>query len=200
MHVFAQRIAADGTVLWGATGLPVSNRSTDEMTPTIAADGAGGAVVAWNDCRNFPQQIGCAIRDQDLFAQRLTSEGAFAWGPDGIPISAASGNQGLSYGAADGPSSVRLAADPTGAAFAAWPDGRNDICQFALAESNCDLYVQRIPEPSIGSALGAGIALLLPLRSRRRATTRPSSPALTSRPLRGSGTATMRSTPSDATT
>jgi hypothetical protein len=166
--VYAQRIAADGNILWGVTGLPVSNRVSDEMTPAISADGEGGAVVAWNDCRNHPQ-LGCQVAQMDLYAQRLTSEGALAWGPDGIALSTAPGNQGLSYGAAEGPTSLMVLADSAGGAYVAWPDGRAGVCQFATLESNCDLYVQRVPEPASASSLAAGIALLLALHRRRRA-------------------------------
>jgi hypothetical protein len=165
--VYAQRIGGDGTLRWALTGLPVSNRASDEMAPRIAEDGSGGAIVAWNDCRNHPQ-LGCQVTEQDLFGQRLTGGGVLAWGADGVAISTAPANQGVSYGAAPGPSSVALLA-VSGGVFVAWPDGRNGSCRYGDANSNCDLYAQRLPEPGNVTALSVGLAFLAALGKRRRA-------------------------------
>ena len=58
-----------------------------------------------------------------------------------------------------------LSGFPTGA-FAAWPDGRNGTCRFAT-NGNCDLYIQRLPEPGSSGSLAAGFILLLALRKRQ---------------------------------
>ena len=56
-NVFAQRIGADGTVLWTANGVTVSAASGNQMYPSLASDGANGAIIAWQDNRNVFNDI-----------------------------------------------------------------------------------------------------------------------------------------------
>lgn len=49
------------------------------MAPTIAPDGAGGAIVTWYD--------------YDIYAQRLNASGAVQWTADGVALCTASGPQ-----------------------------------------------------------------------------------------------------------
>jgi hypothetical protein len=50
--IYAQRINAAGASQWTADGLAVCTVANDQQLPTIAADGAGGAFVCWQDLRS----------------------------------------------------------------------------------------------------------------------------------------------------
>ena len=49
--IYAQRINAAGASQWTPDGLPVCTVANDQQLPTLAADGAGGAFVCWQDLR-----------------------------------------------------------------------------------------------------------------------------------------------------
>jgi len=84
--VYAQRIDTDGNLLWTPTGVPVCTADDAADHPMICADGAGGAVVVWNDDRyNNPTS--------DLYAQRLDGDGAPQWTLDGVLVCGANGGQ-----------------------------------------------------------------------------------------------------------
>lgn len=92
-RAYAQRISGDGAVLWAAGGVEVSG---DTLTGqgwswaqqlAMAADGTGGAVVAWN----LLDALG-SVR-----AQRVSAAGSLLWGDDGVTVFAdiASGPQAM---------------------------------------------------------------------------------------------------------
>ena len=66
--IYALRIDGTGAVAsgWTATGALVCGLAEDQVAPTVAADGTGGAIVAWEDYRNG--------QDARIFAQRLHGE------------------------------------------------------------------------------------------------------------------------------
>lgn len=78
-RVFAQRIDTDGNLLWSTDGIEVSG---DLFTYGcywwsrlyLAADGAGGAVIAWND------------GDSRQWVQRLGADGDALWGDAGVIV------------------------------------------------------------------------------------------------------------------
>lgn len=76
--IYAQRIRADGSVAWHPDGVLVCGASDTQDQPSITSDGRGGAIVAWNDERTFPNYV---------HAQRIDSTGARLWIPDGVPVS-----------------------------------------------------------------------------------------------------------------
>src|SRR5262249_38269995 len=43
---------------WPTLGRAIDTAPGDQLGPVIAGDGAGGAIVAWSDRRNFPLNIG----------------------------------------------------------------------------------------------------------------------------------------------
>jgi hypothetical protein len=57
----------------------------DQIHPTIVADGAGGAVIAWEDQRSGVSS--------DVYAQRLNGAGARQWGNAGLAVSNGPGEQ-----------------------------------------------------------------------------------------------------------
>ena len=106
LDIFAQRISADGTVLWQANGLDFCGATGEQGHPQIAADGAGGAILTWEDRRNGSQL--------DVYAQRISAGGAARWTANGVAVCTAPGLQG----------SPRLVLTGAGGAIVAWHDAR----------------------------------------------------------------------------
>jgi hypothetical protein len=75
--IYAQRVDADGNVLWTPDGVAVSVARSGQYAPLMVADGAGGFYICWWDDRTTNRQVRC---------NRLNSDGTLAWGPDGIVV------------------------------------------------------------------------------------------------------------------
>ena len=107
--LYAQRIGADGTLQWGAEGVPVCTMPHMQSDARMVSDGSGGALIAWEDFRNTEETSG------DLFCQRLSDAGLALWASNGIPVSTATGWQ---FGPA-------MTSDGAGGAIISWGDQRN---------------------------------------------------------------------------
>ncbi len=81
LDIYAQKINFLGAAAWTTNGAPVSGYAGDQTDPQIAADGAGGAVIVWNDYR----WVGPAA---DVYGQRLLPNGSRDWtgSIDGVGI------------------------------------------------------------------------------------------------------------------
>ena len=77
--IYAQAIDLSGRVLWQTDGVPVCTDTADQSTQAILSDGAGGAIFVWEDARRSTEH-------QDLYIQRLDSNGQPMWKVDGIPV------------------------------------------------------------------------------------------------------------------
>jgi hypothetical protein len=82
LDIYAQRIASGGSPVWTANGVPLCDASGHQEEPDITADGAGGAIVAWQDNRGL-----------DLYAQRINASGVVQWTEDGVQVSTTTGLQ-----------------------------------------------------------------------------------------------------------
>src|SRR5262249_28042537 len=60
--IYAQRVGADGTMKWDADGVEICTEALTQDAPKIVPDGAGGAIITWEDFRNGVTN--------NLFAQR----------------------------------------------------------------------------------------------------------------------------------
>jgi hypothetical protein len=58
----AQRLDANGNLLWQAEGVIVCSSPRDQQNPTIVFDGSGSAIVTWEDDRDY---------SNDIYAQRV---------------------------------------------------------------------------------------------------------------------------------
>lgn len=117
--LFAQRLDSDGTKLWvgePAGGVKFEDASGDPQEAVAAPDGAGGVLVAWRDDRNGPY---------DLYAQKLDSGGNEIWTLNGVPVSAAAGDEEHPCIISDGMGGVLIA-------FTSYLSG------------NADIYIQRV--------------------------------------------------------
>ena len=115
--IFAQRIAANGAVMWTANGVPVCTAAEHQQTSALASDGAGGAIIAWQDRRNGAY---------DIYAQRLNASGVPQWTADGLVI-CDSGQIQIK---------PRVVEDGSGGAVIAWSDMRNTM--------DFDIFAQRV--------------------------------------------------------
>ncbi|MBK8165532.1 MAG: hypothetical protein IPK64_06120 [bacterium] len=110
IDLYGQRLNAAGVQAWTAAGAVVSTAGLRQQDLAVAADGSGGALLAWLDERSV------AISGIDIYAQRLNGAGTARWFNNGRPVCTAIGDQ----------VAVAVAADPYGGAFLAWTDGRID--------------------------------------------------------------------------
>jgi hypothetical protein len=91
--VHVQRVAGDGTLLWGpadnkASGLQVSFvAGSNHLDPAIVTDGTvGGAVITYGSTR-------VASTDANIYAQRINGDGEVQWTANGVDVCTAPGNQ-----------------------------------------------------------------------------------------------------------
>jgi hypothetical protein len=101
--IYAQWIFPWGGVLWPADGVALCTAVNRQEFPTIVSDGAGGAIVAWQDSRS--------LEDPSVYAQRVDGEGAVRWTADGVLL----GSSVFALGYVS-----TIASDGAGGAIVAW--------------------------------------------------------------------------------
>ena len=124
LDIYSQRVSDSGAVLWTLNGVAVCSVNRDQRRPTIATDGAGGAIIAWIDWRfEF---------ESDVYAQRINALGSSQWPVGGVALCGTFEDQG----------NAEIASDDCGGAIVAWHDwGGNGL----------DIVAQRVN--SAGSPL-----------------------------------------------
>jgi hypothetical protein len=65
--IYAQRIDASGAAQWAGNGVALCTASNGQFSPTIVADGFGGALVGWHDYRSGSTY--------DIYGNRVTQGG-----------------------------------------------------------------------------------------------------------------------------
>ena len=117
--IYAQRVDEDGAVVWTPGGISICSLAEDQISPSIVADGTGGAIIAWRDSRS-----GVSI---DIFAQRILIDGTGTtqWTTGGVAVCEATNTQ----------HNPDLVPDLEGGAIIVWEDYRY---------SDCDIFAQRI--------------------------------------------------------
>jgi hypothetical protein len=118
--IYLQHVTGAGALAPGfvANGLAVAAAPGDQRAPSMAADGAGGVVLAWEDHRSL---------DLDIYGIRVQGDGSRPPGfaANGNAVCAAAGDQ----------SAPRVASDVAGSLLAAWQDHRG---------TSLDVYVSRL--------------------------------------------------------
>jgi hypothetical protein len=149
--IYAQRVMADGTIAtgWPADGLPVCTHAADQVDPRIASDGAGGAIIVWEDYRAGGAYGDGDIASGDIYALRVRPDGTTAsgWTASGNPVCAEAGGQRFPVPVEDG----------EGGAIVAWGDLRNFVT------TGGDVYANRVTGTG-GIAPGwpaAGVSLVV---------------------------------------
>jgi flagellar hook capping protein FlgD len=153
INIFAQHVRATGEVdaAWPANGAalltdPLAMATADggQTSPVIVSDGAGGAIVAWQDLRS-------AATETDIFAQHVLASGEVDpnWESNGTALCSIEGIQ----------NTLTIASDGAGGAIVTWRDGRpgassTDIyAQHVLASGQVDL---RWPENGLAVCTATG--------------------------------------------
>ncbi|MBD3179389.1 MAG: hypothetical protein GF417_07150 [Candidatus Latescibacteria bacterium] len=101
--IYAQYLDADGNPVWPADGIAICTASGIQWEPRIVTDGAGGAIIAWEDYRSG---------EAEIYAQRVNPAGATQWTAGGVPVRTGSGIY----------QDLDMIAVPGGGAYIAWDD------------------------------------------------------------------------------
>jgi hypothetical protein len=119
--IYAQRVNGAGTAQWTPDGAVVCAKPLSQGFDYsyIAADSAGGVIVAWEDV-------------DDIYAQRVSDSGVRLWGPPGVAVCTAPNEQYRPHPVPDG----------TGGAVVIWQDLR--IAGAPEDEGVLDIYAQRV--------------------------------------------------------
>jgi hypothetical protein len=118
LDVFAQRVNGSGAPQWTANGVAVSTNANDQDAVVMTSDGAGGAILCWQD-----QRAGVGV--YDIWGNRVNSSGAVQWTASGVVFCPATGNQ----------FAPRIVSDGAGGAIATWYDQRTGVS---------DIYAQHV--------------------------------------------------------
>lgn len=103
---------------WIKDGVPICTDTTNQNEPQATSDGTGGAIVTWQDNRSGDYE--------DIYVQRINSQGEVQWTADGVPLCTAT----------EGQHNPQLTSDGAGGAIVTWYDYRSHI--------STDIYAQRI--------------------------------------------------------
>lgn len=116
--VYVQRLDASGNPMWTADGVALCTDAAAQQSPVICSDGAGGAIIAW-------QEVRASATNYDIYVQGVTSGGTPKWTANGVLLCGATGAQVLEV----------IAPDDAGGAIVAWRDSRG---------ASADVYARRI--------------------------------------------------------
>ena len=130
--IYAQRVDKDGNVLWTANGTAACLAINHQTDPQVTADGAGGALITWQDHR-----VG---DNYDVYAQRVDKDGNVLWTANGAAVCTAANDQ----------HHPQLIADGAGGGIITWQDYRS---------GSCDIYAQRVDKDGnvLWTANGAAV-------------------------------------------
>ena len=65
--IYAQLLDASGNVKWASDGVAICEADSNQTYPELTSDGAGGAIITWEDHRNDDSY--------DIYAERITVAG-----------------------------------------------------------------------------------------------------------------------------
>jgi hypothetical protein len=114
--IYAQRVDLAAAPQWGADGVAVCIAGGPQASSRMISDGAGGAILAWQD-----ERVG---GNPDTYVQRLNAAGEPQWGVNGLAVCS---NPSPQQGAV-------LASDGAGGAIVAWTDLRSFVAPAIYAQ------------------------------------------------------------------
>ncbi len=137
MRLYVQRVDGYGVIQWTTSGVLITSTIEPNSGPNInvdiASDGAGGAIITWQDNRLRP--------DYNIYAQRVDPSGTLLWASGGVSVcSVAESQLGMS-----------ISPDGAGGAVITWTDYRSG--------SNWDIYAQRINSAGVVQWAADGVAV-----------------------------------------
>ncbi len=116
--IYAQRVDGLGEPQWAQGGILICTYPCQKLYVRVASDGAGGAIITWQDQRSY-------TGPPEIYAQRINILGQVQWSIDGVPVCA---GKNSSY--------PMIVSDGKNGAIIAWQDARSG--------STYDIYAQRI--------------------------------------------------------
>ncbi len=119
--IYAQRLNLNGVPQWTLNGTPICTSSGDQENSQLCSDGAGGAIISWQDKRST---------DINIYAQRIDTGGSTLWTLNGTKICTLLQDQTFPL----------ICQDGSGGAVITWVHG---------AAGSQDLYAQRINSAGI---------------------------------------------------
>ena len=128
--IYAQRVLSDGTAAWPTNGVSLSGHGS-VWYPLVTEDGAGGAIVVWQDWRDG---------NRDVYAQRVLPDGTVAWATGGVPVRAGPGEQSLS----------NIVPDDAEGAIVGWRD---------TTDADADIYAQRVLSDGTSAWVADGVTI-----------------------------------------
>ncbi len=129
--IYAQRMNAAGFAKWTVNGVPICTNAAHQQEVNITEDGAGGAIITWEDSR---------AGNTDIYAQKIDSNGNILWSPNGVVISSKSNRQ----------KNPKIIHDHFGGAIIVWEDSVNFYW---------DIYAQRINNKGMVRWAANGISI-----------------------------------------
>ena len=171
--LYAQRVDSNGNMMWTIDGVVVTNKPEREHSERMCSDGAGGAIVCWEQQSNvdFSWGVWCQRIDSsgnqvwqsggalivwtdfrngidwNIMAQRVDSSGNMIWQPNGVSVSIADLNQTAPKNCSDG-------------------NGGTIVCFQDTRNGNTDIYAQHLFADgslnSINHIAGSYSALVFP--------------------------------------
>jgi hypothetical protein len=133
--IFMQRVDASGTLLWGQSGVKITNHSSASVS--ILAHGSSDYFVVWG----LNPGVSGPVND-NVFVQKLNAGGVAQWPVSGVHVT---GNTGAGQARPD------LCDDRRGGAIITWEEPRN---------GSLNVYAQRIDSSGNQQWLSTGIPLL----------------------------------------
>jgi len=104
-ELYCQKIDSNGNKLWGNDAIKITLSDSSQYSHVIANDGAGGAIIAWQQFQ---------MLQHDIYAQRIDSNGVRQWGDYGVTVCSADSTQ----------ESIGITCDNLGKSVIAWADYR----------------------------------------------------------------------------
>ena len=120
--VYAQHVTAGGVLEWGSSGVVVCALAGNQFRPQMAGDGAGGAVIVWEDYRN--------VFYSNLYAQRVGAGGVVQWAVNGVAVAPSTLGQ----------IRQKLLSDGSGGVFVAWQYGNNLVYAQRVSSNGAPLW------------------------------------------------------------
>jgi hypothetical protein len=116
--IYTQRILSDGQPGWQIDGIPICTAVNIQWNIQIVPDTTGGAIIAWQDRRNWTYD--------NIFAQRVDPNGYIRWTVNGLPLAQLPSMQYY----------PQMVSDRNGGAIVVWQDNRRG--------TDYDIFGQRI--------------------------------------------------------
>lgn len=130
--LYMQRVSANGTPLWQANGIVLSDANEEQIGVRIAVSMNGGqqdgVITCWDDLR-----VNGSI--SEIYGQKTNASGVHQWTPNGVKVC----GDAEPFGGYTRDNS-RLTSDLQGGALFIWEDTRNAVGQV----TEYDLYMSRV--------------------------------------------------------